>query len=136
MKNCWNIYELKTNVKDNLFRKVNKKDEINLKKVIWYERLFDVRHEVHISLAHSVYSRTHKIIIDKTWWGLPKTAIKRYIKLCPDCLRATPAPKSETMNPLKMIISDTIGSRAQIDLIDYRRKEWKATSGCYAMSIT
>ncbi len=32
-------------------------------------------------------------------------------------------PVGEGLNPLKMIISNTIGVRAQMDLIDYRRKE-------------
>jgi hypothetical protein len=79
MKNCWNRYALKTNVKDNLFRKVTKKEEYSLKKVIWYGRIFVVIHDMHVSLAHSSYARTHKIMIDKTWYGLPETAIKVYI---------------------------------------------------------
>jgi hypothetical protein len=53
---------------DNLFRKVRGKDtgEVSLKKVILYERIFDIMHEVHLSLGHAGYSRTHKLQIDKS----------------------------------------------------------------------
>jgi hypothetical protein len=50
---------------------------------------------------------------------------KVYIKICPECLRSATAPFTETMNRLKMISSETIGSRAQMDFIGYRWKEWK-----------
>jgi hypothetical protein len=46
-----------------------------------------------------------------------------YRDLCPTCLKdSKPPPKSESFGPLQMMISDTIGSRAQMDLIDMRRK--------------
>ncbi len=95
---------------------------MSLKKVIWHERMFDIIHDIHIPLAHVGYSRTDKLLIDNTWWGLPETAIKVYISLCPDCLNTTKVPV-ESLNPLKMMISITIGVRAQMDLIDYRRKD-------------
>jgi hypothetical protein len=83
-KNANTRYSLKTNVKDdNLHRKERDKDsgEVTLKKVIWYERVFDIIHDVHLSLGHAGYSRSHKLLIDKTWWRLPETAIKVYISL-------------------------------------------------------
>ena len=55
MKNAFNRYSLRTNVKDdNLFRKVRGKDtgRVSLKKVIWYERIFEIIHDVHLSLGH------------------------------------------------------------------------------------
>jgi hypothetical protein len=52
-----------------------------------------------------------------------ETAIKIYRDLCPECLKSSRPSKAEEMVPLKMMISETIGSRAQMDLIDYRRKE-------------
>ncbi len=125
-KNANIRYSLNTNVKnDNLFKKVREKDtgEVSFKKVIYFGRIFDIIHDVHLTLAHASYSRTHKLMIDKTRWGLPETAIKLYISLCPDCLSTTKVPVGESLNPLKMIISNTIGVRAQKDLIDYRRKE-------------
>jgi hypothetical protein len=126
MKNAHNRYSLKTNVKDDsLFRKVRDKDirEVSLKKVIWYEKLFDTIHDIHISLAHAGYSRTDKLLIDKTLWGLHEIAVKVYISLCPDCLSTTKVPMDESLNPLKMMILNTIGVRAQMDLINYRSKE-------------
>jgi hypothetical protein len=94
----------------------------HFKKVKWHERIFEVIHVIHISLAHTGYSRTHKLLIEKTWWGLPETAIKVYINLCPDCLSTTKVPVGESSNPLKMMILNTIGVRLQMNLIDYRRK--------------
>lgn len=100
MKNWWNKYALMTNVEDNLFQTVSKNDEQNLKNVVWYEWIFDAIYEMSVSLVHSLYSRTHKILIDKTLYGLPETVIKLYIKLCSECPRATKAPISETTNLL------------------------------------
>jgi hypothetical protein len=74
MKNTNTRFSLGTNLKDNnLFRKVQEKKKkdsteprgVTLKKVIWYEKIFDVIHEAHLSLSHATYSRTHKILIDK-----------------------------------------------------------------------
>jgi len=130
MKNTNTRFSLGTNLKDNnLFRKVQEKKKkdsteprgVTLKKVIWYEKIFDVIHEAHLSLSHATYSRTHKILIDKKWWVVPETAIKVYISLCPECLSTTQPPVAESLHPLKMMISSTIGKRAQMDLIDYRR---------------
>ncbi len=47
-----------------------------------------------------------------------------YISLCPDSLSTTKVPVGESLNPLKMMILNTIGIRAQMDLIDYKRKEF------------
>ncbi len=95
---------------------------VTLKKVIWYEKSFDVIHETHLPLSHATYLRTYKILINKEWWVVPETAIKVYISLFPECLSRTQAPVAESMHPLKMMISITIGKRAQMNLIDYRRK--------------
>jgi hypothetical protein len=130
MKKCFNRFSLGSNLKDNcLFRKVvvkptngsNDSPGVKLKKVICYEKFFDVIHEAHISVSHSLYSRAHKTIIDSNWWGMPENAMKVYIGICPKCLSTARPPVAETLNPLKMIISNTIGKRAQMDLIDYRR---------------
>ncbi len=117
MKNAHNRYCLKTNVKDdNLFRKVRDKDtgKVSLKKVIWYERIFDIIHDVHLSLGHADYSRTHKFQIDESWWGLPETAIKDYISVCPECLSTTKVTVGESLNPLKMIVSNIFGEHKWI----------------------
>jgi hypothetical protein len=73
MKNCFNSFSLGSNLEDNcLFRKVvikptngsNDSPGVKLKRGIWYEKFFDIIHETHISVSHSIYSRTHKTIID------------------------------------------------------------------------
>ena len=131
MRNAKSRYMLKTNVRsDNLFRKIVKKVKVDgitqveryERKVLWYERAFDIIHQTHLKLAHSTYARTHKTTIDDVWWGLPENAVQIYINLCPDCVRSTKPPIAEDMNPLRMIISKTIGCRAQMDLVDFQRK--------------
>jgi hypothetical protein len=52
-----------------------------------------------------------------------ETAVRFYRDLCPKCLKSGRPSKVEEVVPLKMMISETIGSRAQMDLIDYRRRE-------------
>ncbi len=93
------------------------------RKVAYLEKVFDVIHRVHIGLVHSRDVWVHKLSIDKTWWGVTETAIRFYRDLCPECLKSGRPSKAEEMVPLKMMISETIGSRAQMDLIDYRWRE-------------
>ena len=88
-------------------------------KVPYLEILFDIIHEAHIFLAHAKDTRITKIHIDGQWWGIPENAIKVYRNLCPQCLRQSRPPAIESLQPLRMMISDTIGSRCQMDLIDY-----------------
>jgi hypothetical protein len=73
MRNAKSRYILKTNVRsDNFFCKVVKKvktDSITQvehyeRKVLWYERAFDIIHHTHLKLTHSTYARTHKTTID------------------------------------------------------------------------
>jgi hypothetical protein len=52
-----------------------------------------------------------------------ETAIRIYHDLCPECVKRGSPSKAEEMAPLQMMISETIGSRAQMDLIDYRQRE-------------
>ncbi len=76
MKNSYKQYSLGTQIENNelfwrikLFNKIVKgKPTEVLKKVIWYEHLFDVIHEMHIHLAHARDPRSHKFHIDWMWW--------------------------------------------------------------------
>ncbi len=48
----------------------------------------------------------------------------KHIKIyaCPICLKDSKPPKSEYYGPLQMVISETIDSRAQMDIVDMWRK--------------
>ncbi len=72
-----------------------------------------------------------KIHIDSQWWGIPENAIKVYRNLCPQCLRHSRPPAIESVQPLRMIISDTIGPRCQMDLIDYTRRPDMTKDGVF-----
>ncbi len=91
-------------------------------KVPYLEILFDIIHDAHLFLGHPKDCRVTKVHIDGWWWGIPENAVKVYRNLCPPCLRHSCPPAAESLQPLRMIISDTIGSRCQMDLIDYTRR--------------
>jgi hypothetical protein len=78
--------------------------------------------EVSTQLSHQCNPRAHyDPHINSLWYGITERAIKIYIDMCPICLQYSRTPKTEKMNRLKMIISATIGSGVQVDLIDLRR---------------
>jgi hypothetical protein len=60
--------------------------------------------------------------INMIWYGVTEKIVKVYGDLCPICLKETKPPKSESYDPLQMVISDSIGSWAQMNLEDMRRK--------------
>jgi hypothetical protein len=129
MKNNYKRYSLGTQVRNNeLFRRIKvvkkPRGEVTevLKKVAWYENLFDIIHDTHLHLAHARDPRPHKTHIDKVWWGVTERAIQVYIGICPECLRKHKPVMPNNLKQLKFIFSETIGSRAQADLIDYSRK--------------
>lgn len=47
---------------------------------------FDVIYEIHTLVSNSVYSWTHKAIIDKNWWDFIVNPIQFYIAFCPECI--------------------------------------------------
>ncbi len=93
MKNNLKRYALASQVTNNklsrtVFVKTKKgAGEISInevrKKVVWYEYLFDVIHEVHVFLGHPRDVRTHKDHIHNLWWGCTEEARKIYRNLCP-----------------------------------------------------
>ena len=98
-------YILGTNIEgQQLFRKT--KEGTQGKKVAVYEDIFDIIHEAHIHLAHARSVRTHKILIDDIWFGIPENAMLVYCNICPECLPSTRVrvPASEKLNPLHTIV--------------------------------
>jgi hypothetical protein len=93
-----------------------------LKKVIWYEHLFEVIHEAHLHLAHARDPRSHKTHIDQMWWGVTEDTIKIYRGICQECLQKTQPVIPENLQQLQFIFSETIGSCARVDLIDFSRR--------------
>lgn len=69
-------YELRGNVTHrNLYREG--------KVVTTYERVFDVIWEAHASISHLRDPRTHKNLLKETYFGIPETCIKFFLKCCP-----------------------------------------------------
>jgi hypothetical protein len=131
MVNARKRYVIMSNVESQqLYRKLQKKVtnkgittlKATQQRVAYFEIIFDIIHKTHIALMHSRDIRVHKLTIDKHWWGITETAIRAYSELCPECLHSGKPLKAEEMAPLNMMISNSIGSRGQMDLIAYWRR--------------
>ena len=55
---------------------------------------------------------------------MPESAVKLYLALFTECIASQKATRESKMNPLRMILSNTIGRHAQMDLIDMSSQEF------------
>ena len=62
-----------------------------------------------------------KKLIDKEYYKIPKTAIDIFLRNCPGCLVKKRTSVKAKRNPFKMITTERVGERSQIDLIDFQR---------------
>ena len=89
-----------------------------------YENMFDIIDDIHKKdLGHAKHLRKNKCEINRKWYGMPLSAIEVYLSLCPNCIAGKRPSKKLKMNPLKMIFSEFVGSRYQVDLIDMQSQE-------------
>lgn len=88
------------------------------KKVAVYEDVLDIIYNSHMSLGHSRDKWTNKKDIEKEYYGVTEGLIFTFISICPKCIPSSKTFKAPEMNPLKFILSPTIGVRAQMDLVD------------------
>mmetsp|Transcript_1031 Transcript_1031/g.1613 ORF Transcript_1031/g.1613 Transcript_1031/m.1613 type:complete len:286 (+) Transcript_1031:42-899(+) len=87
------------------------------KKVATKEQMFAIIMGAHQHLAHGRDKRaTHNFITD-TWYGITQEDVASALNLCPICF-ASQTKISAKQGPLRMILSETVGKRAQMDLID------------------
>ena len=93
------------------------KNNKNLK-VATKEQIFTIIMEVHIALAHAKDTRKIYTEIANTWYGITQEDVSSALQVCPVCMAASHRKITAKQMPLKMILSDTVGSRAQMDLID------------------
>jgi len=77
----------------------------------------------HERLVHAQCIWKKKTKIDEEWYGVPEPAVQMFLTLCPECAPTQQITRKSKMSPLKMILSETIGSRAQLDLIDMTSQE-------------
>ncbi len=81
------------------------------------EQSFTIIMEVHIALSHAKDSRKIYTEIKRRWYGITQEDVTSALPLCPVCM-ASQTKITAKQRPLQMILSETIGSRAQMDLID------------------
>ena len=69
--------------------------------------------------GHAKSARAQAKAICQEYYGVTQREVQQFIDLCPTCLASVNKIKAK-QQPLKMILSPTIGKRLQIDLIDMR----------------
>jgi hypothetical protein len=87
-----------------------------------YEKIFDIIDWAHKALGHAKCQRKTKNKIQSSWYSVPMSAVLLYLQTCTVCASSKKILK-KTMNPLKFIISERVGSCSQLDLIDMRLHE-------------
>ncbi|KAL7553303.1 hypothetical protein ACHAWF_017051 [Thalassiosira exigua] len=87
-------------------------------KIAITEELFDIIARYHVNdQGHARTARTQYIAIKKEFYGIAEKEIQTFIDCCPTCM-ASRKKISAKQQPLKMMRSETIGRRVQMDLID------------------
>lgn len=93
-------------------------DKKSNRKIVLKNDLFDIINRCHsFQLKHGKDPRPVHGAIKQDYYGITEEDIKTFISLCPICT-ASRNKISAKMQPLKMILSSTVGKRAQMDLID------------------
>jgi hypothetical protein len=115
-------YAILSNVGSNCLYRKDKQGKY--KRVPTYEQIFDIISTAHDKLSHPKCVRKNKAAINDQWYGVPLPAVRLFLDTCPVCVCGRKVMAKRKMNPLKMIISEHIGSRAQIDLIDFTSHEY------------
>jgi len=87
------------------------------KKVATKEQMFGIIMGKHQHLAHARDKRATHNVITETWYGITQQDVEMALNLCPICF-ASQTKISAKQGPLRMILSETVGKRAQMDLID------------------
>jgi uncharacterized membrane protein YgcG len=83
-----------------------------------YEGIFDIIWEAHAHISHQRCIRRNKAQIKLQWYGVPESACRIFLSMCMECMTSRKPSAKAKMNPLNMILSESVGSRAQMDLID------------------
>jgi hypothetical protein len=86
-------------------------------KVATKEEMFSIIMGTHKDLAHARDARKNYQVIKETWYGITREDVALAVSICPGCFASQTKISAKQM-PLRMILSETIGKRAQMDLID------------------
>ena len=90
-----------------------------LLKVPQYESVYDIIQRSHYQANHNGNGRTLcGKLCKEHWWGLSQKVCELFISVCPICSVAAISKVKAKQQPLKMILTEFIGQRAQMDLID------------------
>ena len=87
-----------------------------------FEEVFDIMFYTHDKLSHIRTVQKNKLLLYSVWYGIPKECLHIFLNTCPYCMSARNPSLSTRMQPLKFIMSPTVGHRAQVDLISMESK--------------
>jgi hypothetical protein len=82
-----------------------------------FEEVFDIMYYTHDKLSHVRTLRKNKLSLNSVWYGIPEECLRIFLNTCPLCMSARNPSLSSRMQPLKFIMSPTVGHHAQVDLI-------------------
>jgi hypothetical protein len=112
-------YRLEGNVRSTMLRRQMKGKWMQ---VPTFETVYDIIHKTHTAiLGHAKDKRKNKVHINSMYYGVPTSAITLYLSLCPNCAVGKKISKKSKRLPLKMMLSQRVGQRCQVDLIDMGR---------------
>jgi hypothetical protein len=112
-------YRLEGNVRSTMLRRQMKGKWMQ---VPTFETVYDIIHKTHTAtLGHAKNKRKNKVHINSMYYGVPTSAITLYLSLCPNCAVGKKISKKSKRLPLKMMLSQRVGQRCQVDLIDMGR---------------
>jgi hypothetical protein len=111
------------NYKNRMLRRKKKgKNDAPTKLVVTFEEVFDIMLFHHTKLSHARDYAKNKTECDKIWWSIPESCLRLFLNLCPYCFPVRNPSAGDKMQPLKFILTPTVGHRAQIDLINMESK--------------
>ena len=102
-------------------------------KVVTKEQMFAIIMDTHKKLAHARDVRKIYNDIRQKWYGITQDDVKLALGLCPICFASRVKIKAKQA-PLRMILSVTIGKRAQMDLIDMTSQQ-DPDGYCYILRL-
>jgi len=112
-----NIYRLHGNTKGRCLRRLGVGNAKEWLLVPTFEEVFEIMFYTHDKLSHTRTVRKNKLSLNAVWYGIPKECLRIFLNTCPYYMSARNPTVPSRMQPLKFIMSPTVGHRAQVDLI-------------------
>ena len=97
-------------------------DDDRVRRYVSVDELFDTIQEAHRGIAHGGQRRTYDVV-KKTVANVTRDQVRTFLQYCTTCEAKRAARESRRRLVEKPIVSDRLGERGQVDLIDMRRTQ-------------